>query len=79
MSERSKEQTWEQRTQWPLALVAIAFLTVYSVHVLYRPHGAEPSVFLVVAWVSWGVYVADWAVTTVTSIGVAIRRPGLRG
>lgn len=62
MSERSKEQTWEQRTQWPLALVAIAFLTVYSVHVLYRPHGAEPSVFLVVAWVSWGLYVADYIV-----------------
>jgi voltage-gated potassium channel len=30
---------WEGRAEWPLAVVAIAFLVAYSVDVLARPTG----------------------------------------
>lgn len=62
MTERSREESWERRTQWPLALVAITFLALYSVHVLCRHRGAEPTALLIVAWVSWSLYVADYIV-----------------
>jgi voltage-gated potassium channel len=62
VSERSKDEIWEQRTEWPLALVAIAFLAMYSVHVLYQPRGAEPTVLSAVAWVAWSLFVSDYIV-----------------
>ena len=34
-----KVRRWEKRTEWPLAVVAIIFLAVYSVQVLADPKG----------------------------------------
>jgi voltage-gated potassium channel len=62
VSQRSKEKIWRQRTEWPLALVAVAFLAVYSMHVLHRPHGGEPRLLLAAAWISWSLFVIDYIV-----------------
>ena len=32
-------ERFERRTEWPLAAVALAFLVLYSLHVLLEPHG----------------------------------------
>ena len=32
-------ERWEERVQWPLAIVALIFLADISVEVLARPHG----------------------------------------
>jgi voltage-gated potassium channel len=57
-----KLSRWEQRAEWPLAAVAVAFLVVYSVQVLGRPHGAEARVLWAASWVIWGVFVADYLI-----------------
>lgn len=53
-------EQWERRAEWPLAAVAIAFLVVYSVQVLGRPHGVEATVLGVMSWIIWSVFVADY-------------------
>lgn len=62
MIEQTKDEAWERRTGWLLALVAIAYLAAYSVHVLARPHGAEPRIIWVATWVTWGLFVADYVI-----------------
>lgn len=57
---QSKEQQWRQRTEWPLALVAVAFLAMYSVQILGRPHGLEARALWLLCWVAWGVFVVDY-------------------
>ncbi|OBK27411.1 ion transporter [Mycobacterium asiaticum] len=56
----SKEQLWRQRTEWPLAMVAIAFLVMYSVQILARPHGLEARVLWLLCWVAWAMFVGDY-------------------
>ena len=41
MSPQSRLERYEQRTEWPLAAVAILFLALYSVQVLAAPRGCE--------------------------------------
>ncbi|MCW2511556.1 MAG: Ion transporter [Mycobacterium sp.] len=53
---------WEQRAEWPLAAVAIAFLAVYSTQVLGRPQGAEAQFLWAASWTIWGVFVVDYFV-----------------
>jgi voltage-gated potassium channel len=53
-------QRWEQRTEWPLAAVAVIFLAVYSVQVLAQPAGHEARVLWAVNWVVWGVFAIDY-------------------
>ncbi|BBZ43496.1 potassium channel family protein [Mycobacterium parmense] len=43
-------------------MVAIAYLVVYSVHVLRPPHGAEPRILGWASWVTWLVFVVDYVV-----------------
>lgn len=56
----TKEQLWRQRTEWPLALVAIAFLIMYSVQILARPHGSEARILWLLSWLAWAVFVGDY-------------------
>ncbi len=56
----SKEQLWRQRTEWPLALVAVAFLIMYSVQILARPHGSEARLLWLSCWIAWAVFVGDY-------------------
>jgi voltage-gated potassium channel len=60
MDAQPKVQRWEQRTEWPLAAIAIIFLAVYSVQVLARPHGVEARLLWAVSWIAWGVFVIDY-------------------
>jgi voltage-gated potassium channel len=53
-------QRWEQRTEWPLAAVALVFLSVYSVQVLDRPHGDAARILSAVSWIVWGLFVIDY-------------------
>lgn len=62
MAERTREEVWEQRTGWLLALVAVAYLAMYSIHVLARPHGAEPRIVWAATWCTWGLFVIDYVV-----------------
>ncbi|ABL03836.1 potassium channel family protein [Mycobacterium ulcerans] len=60
MTEQTKDQLWEQRTEWPLAMVAIAFLAMYSIEVLYQPQGLEATFLGVATWVAWSLFVFDY-------------------
>ncbi|WP_247649744.1 hypothetical protein [Mycobacterium ulcerans] len=60
MTEQTKDQLWEQRTEWPLAMVAIAFLAMYSIEVLYQPQGLEATFLGVATWVTWSLFVFDY-------------------
>lgn len=53
MSEQSRLDRYEKRTEWPLAGVAILFLGLYSVRVLVQPRGAA---FIAVHVALFGVY-----------------------
>ncbi len=58
-------ERWEQRTEWPLALVAIVFLAMYSVQVLCRPRGQEAHMLNVAGWMVWSLFVIDYVVRLV--------------
>ncbi len=60
MSSLSKEQLWKQRTEWPLAVVAVAFLIMYSVQILARPHGSEARILWLLCWIAWAMFVGDY-------------------
>lgn len=62
MSKPTKEQLWEQRTEWPLAAVAVAFLAMYSVQVLTRPQGEEARVLWMASWIAWSLFAIDYFV-----------------
>ncbi|MFW3112181.1 ion transport protein [Mycobacterium haemophilum DSM 44634] len=62
MTKQTPGERWEQRTEWPLALVAIAFLIIYSIEVLSRPHGHEGRVLWAVGWIAWSLFVIDYLV-----------------
>lgn len=60
MSSLSKEQQWRQRTEWPLAIVAVAFLIMYSVQILARPQGSEARILWLLCWIAWAMFVGDY-------------------
>lgn len=62
MTNRTLEERWQQRTEWPLAVVAFVFLIIYSVHVLIRPHGDEARIVWIASWIVWGLFVIDYFV-----------------
>ncbi|OSC41888.1 potassium channel family protein [Mycobacterium decipiens] len=62
MTKRTKEQLWQQRTEWPLAMVAVAFLVMYSVEVLYQPQGDEARILWAATWITWSLFVVDYVV-----------------
>ncbi len=51
---------FEDRTEWPLAIVAILFLVVYSVQVLAHPSEPWKAAIDIILWVVWGVFVVDY-------------------
>jgi voltage-gated potassium channel len=62
MTKPTLGERWERHTEWPLALVAIVFLAMYSVQVLTRPHGEEEHTLDVAGWIAWSLFVVDYIV-----------------
>jgi voltage-gated potassium channel len=60
MGTQSRLQRFEQRTDWPLAAVALAFLALYSVQVLAQPRGLVGRTVSVALLVLYFVFVADY-------------------
>lgn len=58
-----KLESFERRTEWPLAVAAIVFLAAYSVQVLAHPHFY--AAMDVVMNVTWAVFVVDYLVRLV--------------
>ncbi|WP_421840115.1 potassium channel family protein [Mycobacterium sp.] len=65
MTKPSKEEIWQKRTEWPLALVALVFLALYSVEILGRPQGRDAHILWTASWVAWGMFVIDYFVRLV--------------
>ncbi|WP_422744834.1 potassium channel family protein [Mycobacterium sp. WMMD1722] len=57
---RADLETWERRTEWPLAAVAVAFLASYAVEVLARPQGAAAVAVGVITATAWVLFVLDY-------------------
>ncbi|MDT5011431.1 MAG: voltage-gated potassium channel [Mycobacterium sp.] len=53
VSQTTRLGQWEDRTEWPLAAVAVSFLVIYSVQVLVQPRGAVSSTL---RWIDFGLY-----------------------
>ena len=62
MSPQTRLEQYEQRTEWPLVAVALAFLTLYSVRVLARPTGETGKTIEYALWTIFSLFIADYAV-----------------
>ena len=60
MTPQSRLERFEQRTEWPLAAVAILFLGLYSVQVLARPHGFGADALRAALFGLYLVFVTDY-------------------
>jgi voltage-gated potassium channel len=60
MDPLTRLQRFEDRTEWPLAIVAIIFLVVYSVQVLAHPSEPWKAAIDITLWVIWGVFGVDY-------------------
>jgi voltage-gated potassium channel len=65
-AEGPRVAAWESRTEWPLAVLAAAFLALYAVQVLVsRLHGHARTTVDVFVWVIWALFVIDFAVRVI--------------
>jgi voltage-gated potassium channel len=62
MSSRSMLERWEDRTELPLACVAVVFLVTYSVKVLAHPGGLTLRVLDVMLWALWAGFTVDYLI-----------------
>src|SRR5690242_16380864 len=62
MSDQTRLQRFEQRTEWLLAAVALLFLASYSIRVLAQPRGFGDAVLRIVMVALYLVFVADYLV-----------------
>jgi voltage-gated potassium channel len=62
MSSRSMLERWEDRTEWPLACIAVVFLVAYSVQVLAHPVGLTSHVLDVVLFALWAGFAIDYLI-----------------
>ena len=61
MTTQTRLERYEQRTEWPLAAVAIAFLGLYSVQVLAQPRGLTARAVELTMFGLYCIFVADYA------------------
>ena len=60
-AEGMDEQRWVDRSDKPLAAVAVVFLGAYSVQVLAQPRASLDRWLDVLEWLTWAVFVVDYA------------------
>ncbi len=53
---------WEERSEWPLACIAVVFLTAYSVQVLAPPRGFASRALDVMLSVLWVAFAVDYLI-----------------
>lgn len=62
METQPRLQSWEKRTEWPLAAVAGIFLLAYSVQVLAQPQGRLRGALDVGTTTAWAIFLVDYLV-----------------
>ena len=62
MDSQHRLSRWEQRAEWPLAIIALIFLAAFAVDVLVQPQGGLDAAINVVQGVSWVIFAADYVV-----------------
>ncbi|MFG1932188.1 potassium channel family protein [Mycobacterium sp. NPDC048908] len=60
MTEHTRLERWDQRTDRPLAGVALVFLALYSVKVLVRPHGGVDKAVDIGLLIVYCLFVVDY-------------------
>ncbi|MFY2861732.1 potassium channel family protein [Mycobacterium sp. THU-M104] len=58
----TQEERWQHVTELPLVLVAIAFIALYSVHVLGHLGRVGTHILWLSSWVAWCLFVGDYLV-----------------
>ncbi|MFT4210997.1 MAG: ion channel [Microbacterium sp.] len=53
---------WERAVEWPLVATACLFLIAYATQILAHPDGVLQAVAEGVIWVTWGLFLGDYAV-----------------
>ncbi len=62
MDSQHKLSRWEQRAEWPLAIIALIFLAAFAADVLIQPQGVLDVAIDVVQGVAWAVFATDYVV-----------------
>ncbi|MBZ9638460.1 potassium channel family protein [Streptomyces sp. PSKA30] len=66
MKEQSAQERWERRTQNPLLALAVVFAVAYAVPIVDgSPSRSTTLACLVIEWVVWGAFAADYVVRMV--------------
>lgn len=60
MTTQSRLERFEQRTEWPLAAVALLFLVLYSIRVLAEPVGGARAAVDYALWAMYFVFVVEY-------------------
>lgn len=53
-------ELWRKYSEWPLAVAAVVFLFAYSMQVIENVPDQSATVFDVIIWVTWGLFVIDY-------------------
>jgi len=53
-------ELWRKYSEWPLAIAAVVFLVAYSIEVIANVPDRNATVFDVIIWVTWGLFVIDY-------------------
>ena len=53
-------ELWRKYSEWPLAIAAVVFLVAYSIEVIANIPDRSATVFDVIIWVTWGLFVIDY-------------------
>jgi len=58
-------ELWRKYSEWPLAIAAVVFLVAYSIEVIANIPDRSATVFDVIIWVTWGLFVVDYLATLI--------------
>src|SRR5437879_6051746 len=63
MQQRVEQVTWERRTEWPLAVIAIMFLAAYAWPIIEPglPHSIRQTCSIIV-YAAWALFAVDYLV-----------------
>jgi voltage-gated potassium channel len=56
----SRLDRWENRSEWPLAAIAVVFLAAYSVQVIAQPPGLTSDVLEGTLYALWAIFAIDY-------------------